>query len=55
MAYIAKIGKILAFENGKKPVKRGKRKGVREIRHKLGKQAHKRGRPRSGSRVRIVR
>ena len=28
-------------------------KGVKEERHKLGKQAHKRGRPKGGSKVRI--
>jgi hypothetical protein len=28
-------------------------KGVKEERHKLGKQAHKPGRPKSGSKVRI--
>ena len=29
------------------------KKGTKEERHKLGKQAHKRGRPKGGSKVRI--
>ena len=31
----------------------GKKGGTKEERHKLGKQAHKRGRPKGGSKVRI--
>ena len=31
----------------------GKNGGTKEERHKLGKQAHKRGRPKGGSKVRI--
>ena len=32
---------------------RVKSKGVKEVRHKLGKEAHKRGRPKSGSKVEV--
>ena len=35
----------------KKPTKKGK--GVKEVRHKVGKQAHKKGRPKSGSMVKV--
>lgn len=28
-------------------------KGVKEVRHKLGKEKHKRGRPKSGSKVEV--
>ena len=31
-----------------------KRNGIREVRHKVGRAAHKPGRPRAGTRVRIV-
>jgi len=35
-------------------VKKGDKKGgVKEKRHKLGKQAHKRGRPKKGSKVMV--
>jgi hypothetical protein len=30
-----------------------KGKGVKEVRHKVGKQAHKKGRPKSGSMVKV--
>jgi len=33
----------------KKP--KGKGKGTKEVRHKLGKEKHKRGRPKGGSKV----
>ena len=33
--------------------KKPKGKGVKEVRHKLGKEAHKRGRPKSGSKVEV--
>ena len=34
--------------------KKGQRKsGTKEVRHKLGKEAHKRGRPKSGSKVEV--
>ena len=32
---------------------RVKSKGVKEVRHKLGKEAHKRGRPKGGSKVEV--
>ena len=36
--------------------KKGDKKGgVKEVRHKTGKQAHKRGRPKSGSKVEVKR
>ena len=31
----------------------GKKGGVKEVRHKLGKEKHKRGRPKSGSKVEV--
>tara|TARA_R100000808_G_C2122875_1_gene133745 strand:+ start:47 stop:280 length:234 start_codon:yes stop_codon:yes gene_type:complete len=33
--------------------KKGKGKGTKEVRHKLGKEAHKRGRPKGGSKVEV--
>jgi len=38
----------LAYE---KPA--GKKGGVKEVRHKLGKEKHKRGRPKGGSKVEV--
>jgi hypothetical protein len=35
--------------------KKGKGKGVKETRKKTGKEAHKRGRPKGGSKVEIVK
>tara|TARA_R100001440_G_scaffold7114_4_gene14230 strand:+ start:2775 stop:2987 length:213 start_codon:yes stop_codon:yes gene_type:complete len=56
-----KDGKITKKQYDKLPdglllgiAKKGDKKGgIKEKRHKLGKQAHKRGRPKGGSKVRI--
>lgn len=41
-------------KKGKKPVeKKPKGKGTKEVRHKVGKQAHKKGRPKGGSMVKV--
>ena len=40
----------------KKPARgssKGRVKGTKEVRHKLGKEAHKRGRPKGGSKVEV--
>ena len=46
-----KGGKAPAKAKDKKKTKKGD--GVKEVRHKLGKEKHKRGRPKSGSKVEI--
>tara|TARA_S200002703_G_scaffold13611_1_gene11927 strand:+ start:3953 stop:4216 length:264 start_codon:yes stop_codon:yes gene_type:complete len=43
--------KARGSSGGKVPKASGKKGGVKETRHKLGKQAHKSGRPKGGSKV----
>lgn len=43
--------KARGSSGGKVPKASGKKGGVKEVRHKLGKQAHKSGRPKGGSKV----
>tara|TARA_R110001583_G_scaffold60590_3_gene179854 strand:- start:1262 stop:1573 length:312 start_codon:yes stop_codon:yes gene_type:complete len=38
---------------GKRGSSKGRVKGTKEVRHKLGKEAHKRGRPKGGSKVEV--
>ena len=51
------LGIINKKKGSKKPKKTmtapKKRKGTKEVRHKMGKEAHKRGRPKGGSKVRV--
>ena len=44
-------GLLLGIIKKKKGTKKGK--GTKEVRHKLGKEAHKRGRPKGGSKVEV--
>jgi len=45
-----KLPEALLLGIAKKADKKG---GVKEKRHKMGKQAHKRGRPKAGSKVKV--
>ena len=48
------LGIINKKKGSKQPKKTMKKKGgVKEVRHKMGKEAHKRGRPKGGSKVRV--
>ena len=44
-------GLLLGIIKKKKGTKKGK--GTKEVRHKMGKEAHKRGRPKGGSKVEV--
>jgi hypothetical protein len=44
---------IIKKKGGSKSKSKPKGKGVKEVRHKVGKQAHKSGRPKSGSMVKV--
>lgn len=44
---------IIKKKGGSKSKSKSKGKGVKEVRHKVGKQAHKSGRPKSGSMVKV--
>tara|TARA_R100000773_G_C4186931_1_gene94345 strand:+ start:84 stop:329 length:246 start_codon:yes stop_codon:yes gene_type:complete len=49
------LGIINKKKGSKQPKKTmtAKRKGTKEVRHKTGKEAHKRGRPKGGSMVKV--
>ena len=42
---------IIKKKKGRAAPKKGK--GTKEVRHKMGKEAHKRGRPKGGSKVEV--
>ena len=44
---------IIKKKGESKSKSKPKGKGVKEVRHKVGKQAHKSGRPKSGSMVKV--